>query len=59
MPADYVQYALVGLGIVLGIALLCVVSIRYERGRRRALDRMTPEERREEEVFRRGVFKRR
>lgn len=59
MVAEYIQYALIGLAVALGFAVICYLSIRYERGRRRAYDRMTPEERKEEDVFRRGVFRRR
>lgn len=59
MVAQYAEYALVGLAAVVGFALFLYVFIRAERGRRRAYDEMTPEERREEDVFRRSVFRRR
>ena len=59
MIAEYVQHALIGLALVLGFAVVCYLSIRYEKGRRRIYERMTPEEKREEAVFRRGAFRRR
>jgi len=59
MLAEYLQYAFIGLGIALGFGVAWYVSFRYEQGRRRAYEKMTPEQRREAEVFRRGVFRRR
>ena len=59
MVAEYIQYVLIALAVASGFAVVCYASIRCEQGRRRSLEKMTPEERREEEVFRRGVFKRR
>ena len=58
MLADYVTYALYGLGGAIGFDAVCWVMIRYEQGRRRANDQMTPEERREAKVFQ-SVFRRR
>ena len=59
MIADYGWYALYGVLGLLVFAAVCWVSIRYEQGRRRAYEKMTPEERKEEDLFRRGVFRRR
>ena len=57
--ANHGWYALYGMMGLLVIAAVYWVSIRYEQGRRRAYEKMTPEERKEEDVFRRGVFRRR
>ena len=54
-----IDYLPIGLALLAAIVVLSGVAIRYERGRRRLRDAMTPEERREEEVFRKGVFRRR
>jgi hypothetical protein len=58
MLADYLEYAALGLALALVFAALCVLFIRYERGRRRAYEKMSPEERKELKVFQ-GVFRRR
>ena len=59
MFAEYLEYALYGLAGLLIFAVVCYVCIRYEQGRRRAEETMTPEERKEGAVVRRGVFRRR
>jgi hypothetical protein len=59
MLAEYLRYALLGLAIFLVFVGLCFVFIRYEQTRRRALEKMTPEERKEAKVFQQGVFRRR
>ena len=55
MVAEYLWYGLAGL---LVFAAVCWVNIRYEQGRRRAEENMTPDERREAKAFK-GVFRRR
>lgn len=56
---DDLWTALYGLGGVIAFAAFCWVFIRYERGRRRAEEAMSPQQRKQAEVFRRGVFRRR
>jgi hypothetical protein len=50
MLLEYLWYALVGLLLVLAFAGALVLNIRYERARKRAEARMTPEERKERDV---------
>ena len=48
MLYEYLWYALIGIPIFVVVLML---NIRYERARRRAWERMTPEEREQKEVF--------
>lgn len=56
--AEYLEYVLWGLAGLICFAAVAYVSFRYEQGRRREEARMTPAERREQQVFK-NVFRRR
>ncbi len=47
---EYAWYALIGLLVLVAFAGALVLNIRYERGRRRAEAKLTPEERKERDV---------
>ena len=51
MLFEYLWYALVALLVALACVGALVLNIRYERARRRADAKMTPEERKAKEVF--------
>jgi hypothetical protein len=51
MLYEYSWYALIGLLLVLVFIGALVLNIRYERARRRAEAKMTPEERKRRDVF--------
>jgi hypothetical protein len=51
MLYDYLWYAVAGLAAAAAFLAVLALNIRYERGRRRAWERMTPEERKQREVF--------
>jgi hypothetical protein len=51
MLIDYLWYVLMGLLLALVFVGALLLNIRYERARRRAEAKMTPEERREREAF--------
>jgi hypothetical protein len=51
MFTDYLWYALLGLLVALAFVAALLFNIRYERARRRAEARMTPEERKEKDVI--------
>ena len=50
MFADHLWYALVGLILALVFVGALLLNVRYERARRKAEAKMTPEERKEREV---------
>lgn len=47
---EYAWYALIGLLVLVAFAGALALNIRYERGRRRAEEKLTPEERKERDV---------
>jgi hypothetical protein len=47
---EYAWYALIGLLVLAAFAAALVLNIRYERARRRAEAKLTPEERKERDV---------
>lgn len=47
---EYAWYALIGLLVIVAFAGALVLNIRYERDRRRAEAKLTPEERKERDV---------
>ena len=50
MLFEYAWYALIGLLVLVAFAGALALNVRYERGRRRAEAKLTPEERKEREV---------
>ncbi len=62
MSSQYTSYVLIGLLAVAAFVVLNLVNIRYQRARRQADAKLTPEERRvkdaEDKAFQ-GIFRRR
>ena len=50
MLYEYIWYALIGLLVSVAFTGALVLAVRYERARRRAEAKLTPEERKEKEV---------
>jgi hypothetical protein len=50
MFLEYAWYALIGLLVLAAFAGALLLNIRYERARRRAEAKLTPEERKERDV---------
>ena len=50
MFVEYAWYALIGLMLLVAFAGALILNIRYERARRRAEAKLTPEERKERDV---------
>jgi hypothetical protein len=51
MLLDYLWYALIGLLVALVFVGALLLNVRYERARKKAEARMTPEERKERDAF--------
>ena len=62
MLSQYTWYGLIGLGAAVAFIFVNVLNIRYQRARRKADAKLTPEERRikdaEDKAFQ-GIFRRR